>query len=141
MEDKLFVYGTLMSGFNNSFSATLHKAVKKTVPAKIKGNLYVVTDWEFHYPVADFRPDTEQYIYGELLYFNHSADLEQLFFQLDQYEGVDMTQPEKGEYVRKKIPVMHDTKTVFAFAYINNKYPINLAAVPHGNFRKYTEEM
>jgi len=140
MFEKLFVYGTLMSGFNNDFAAVLHQQVHKVIPAFVTGKLYIVTNWAFPYPKAAYIPNTHSKIYGELLYLDKAIDLEALISLLDEYEGVDLTYPEKGEYLRKIIPVFTENGTEQAWAYVQNHSISNLELIPSGDFRQYLLE-
>lgn len=137
---KLFVYGTLMSGFNNEFAEVLHKQVLKVVPAFINGKLYIITNWIFPYPKALYIPDAHSKIYGELLYLEETKNIDTLLGLLDEYEGVDLEYPEKGEYIRKVIPVFTGNVKEQAWVYIQNKPTANLDVIPSGDFKQYLKE-
>ena len=140
MFEKIFVYGTLMSGFDNDFATVLHQQVYKVVPAFITGKLYIVTNWIFPYPKAAYIPNSPLKIYGELLYLDKTIDSDTLVSLLDEYEGVDLTYPEKGEYLRKVIPVLTEKGTEQAWAYVQNHSNSNLDIIPSGDFRQYLLE-
>ena len=137
MLEKLFVYGTLMSGFDNEFASVLHQYVLRVDPAYITGKLYIITNWMFPYPKAAYIPEAHSKIYGELLYLDKTKNVNSLINLLDEYEGVDLKNPEKGEYIRKVIPVFTAKVTEQAWVYIQNKPTTSLDIIPSGDFRQY----
>ncbi|MBT29877.1 MAG: hypothetical protein CMO01_09480 [Thalassobius sp.] len=133
--NKLFVYGTLMTGFDNPYALQLHRSVGKVVKASIKGELYIVSNWHFEYPLAVFDEHSQSEIKGEVLEIENN--LEELLEVLDKYEGIESVNPDAGEYVRAEIPVSTENGTEICWAYINNKPFEGLARLESGDFRAY----
>lgn len=86
---KLFVYGSLRSGFHHPAYDYISKYFSMISEAKVKGYLYDMGD----YPAAISTTD-EAYIIGEVYQLNDISDFSWAIEQLDSYEGVV---PEEGE--------------------------------------------
>ncbi|MEM1136223.1 MAG: gamma-glutamylcyclotransferase family protein [Bacteroidota bacterium] len=136
---KLFVYGTLMSGFDNQFALQLHKTVVNIKKAWITGELFVVTDWHFPYPVAAYQPEGTTKIFGELLEIDKAKG--EILEMIDRYEGIDHKQPTLGEYIRQNILINTHNGEEYGWAYINNRSLIELRKITSGNFRMYLKNI
>jgi gamma-glutamylcyclotransferase (GGCT)/AIG2-like uncharacterized protein YtfP len=102
MVDRLFVYGTLRPGSNNSYADLLEKAARHMGRATVSGRLYRVT----HYPALAPSQSKEDRVVGDL-FEGITAELWQL---LDEYEG--------AEYSREMVGVMtEDGVTREAYVY------------------------
>ena len=78
MLDRLFVYGTLRSEFDNRYARVLRAAATSMGVASVPGSIYRVA----HYPA--FRPQPGGEVQGEL-YRLHTPELTLAVF--DEYEG------------------------------------------------------
>jgi gamma-glutamylcyclotransferase (GGCT)/AIG2-like uncharacterized protein YtfP len=98
---KLFVYGSLRSGFRHPAYEYISKYFQLISEAKVKGCLYDMGN----YPAA-IPCDEDTFILGELYELKPEANFSWAIEQLDDYEGIH---PEEGE------PVMYgrDVATVF----------------------------
>jgi gamma-glutamylcyclotransferase (GGCT)/AIG2-like uncharacterized protein YtfP len=86
---KLFVYGSLRSGFHHPAYNYISKYFRLVGDAKVKGELYDMGD----FPAA-IPSDAEAFITGELYELKQPGEFSWAFEQLDDYEGVH---PEEGE--------------------------------------------
>lgn len=93
--DLLFVYGTLMQGFQNGFARHLHANATLVGPASFQGRLYRIS----YFPGAIFDADAPGYVHGEVWQLHNPGDILQ---KLDHYEGV--LADGSGLYIRREIP-------------------------------------
>jgi len=87
---KLFVYGSLRSGFRNPVYQYLTKYFNLMGEAVVKGILYDMGDYPVAIPTAD-----EKFISGELYSINNPSEFSWAIGQLDDYEGIDAEEGEK----------------------------------------------
>lgn len=92
--DLLFVYGTLMQGFQNGFARHLHANATLVGPASFQGYLYRIT----YFPGAIFDADAPGRVHGEVWQLHNPGDILQ---KLDHYEGV--LPDGSGLYVRREV--------------------------------------
>jgi gamma-glutamylcyclotransferase (GGCT)/AIG2-like uncharacterized protein YtfP len=110
--DKLFVYGSLRSGFHHPAYEYISKYFKLLCEAKVKGYLYDMGNFPAAVPTAD-----DAYIIGELYELKDKADFLWAIEQLDEYEGV---RPEEGEvpiYRRDLTTVYYNNEAAEAWIY------------------------
>jgi gamma-glutamylcyclotransferase (GGCT)/AIG2-like uncharacterized protein YtfP len=109
--DLLFVYGTLMQGFQNGFARHLHANATLVGPASFQGRLYRIS----YFPGAIFDGDAPGRVHGEIWQLHNPGDILQ---KLDHYEGV--LPDGSGLYVRREVPaqlVNGSEKLVQTFLY------------------------
>lgn len=110
----LFVYGTLMSGFNGHFAQYLRKNASLLGEATCQGYIYKIS----YYPglvIPEEKP-AEGVVHGELYEISGSAD-GSFWTVLDEYEGVPETLI-GDEYARREIVVKLSGKALSAWAYV-----------------------
>jgi gamma-glutamylcyclotransferase (GGCT)/AIG2-like uncharacterized protein YtfP len=61
-QDLLFVYGTLMRGFDHPMAKLLSRSAEFLGAARCRGRLYLVK----HYPGLVLSDDTDDVVFGEL---------------------------------------------------------------------------
>lgn len=110
----LFVYGTLMSGFDGHFAQYLRKNASLLGEATCRGYLHKIS----YYPglVIPEEESHEGVVYGELYEISRSAD-GSLWAVLDEYEGVPETLI-GDEYARREIVVNLSGRALPAWAYV-----------------------
>lgn len=89
-ETKLFVYGSLRSGFHHPAYDYISKYFTLISNAKVKGRLYDLGDYPAAIPTVD-----NAFIIGELYELKNVDHFSWAIEQLDAYEGVT---PEEGEF-------------------------------------------
>jgi gamma-glutamylcyclotransferase (GGCT)/AIG2-like uncharacterized protein YtfP len=111
----LFVYGTLMSGFDGHFAQYLRKNASLLGEATCQGYLYKIS----YYPglVIPEESPPEAVVYGELYELSGTAD-GNFWAVLDEYEGVPTETLVGDEYVRREIAVSMGGKALSAWAYV-----------------------
>ena len=128
MLDRVFVYGTLMSGFDHPMSKLLAAGADLLGPATCRGKLYLIT----HYPGLLNSEDAEDIVHGELY---RLRDVDELMAALDDYESVGPGHEQPTLYLREAVPVtMSDGSVVEAWTYIYNRPVDEAKRIVSGKF-------
>jgi gamma-glutamylcyclotransferase (GGCT)/AIG2-like uncharacterized protein YtfP len=98
MLDLLFVYGTLMRGFDHPMARLLEQNAEFLGEGQCAGRLYLVR----HYPGLVDSDDPTDRAYGQLFRLREPRDL---LAKLDDYEGCSVTAAPPHEFVRERRPV------------------------------------
>jgi gamma-glutamylcyclotransferase (GGCT)/AIG2-like uncharacterized protein YtfP len=127
MTSNLFVYGTLMRGYDNPAAQLLSRDAAFWGEARCQGRLYLVT----YYPALVRSDEASDIVSGELFSL-HTP--EAAFAILDDYEGSTLPQP---RYLRQLLPVIReDGSTVEAWTYVYNRPVAQLKRIASGRFRE-----
>ena len=102
--DRLFVYGTLMRGFDHPMAQLLSRSADFLGTATCRGRLYLIK----HYPGLVLSDDPAEIVFGELY---RLRDRDALLGEFDMYEACGEGFPEPTEYVRRMLPVTHEDGT------------------------------
>jgi gamma-glutamylcyclotransferase (GGCT)/AIG2-like uncharacterized protein YtfP len=126
--DLLFVYGTLMRGFDHPMAKLLSRSADFVGGARCRGRLYRIK----HYPGLLLSDDPADIVFGELY---HLRARDALLREFDMYEACGEGFAEPTEYVRQMLPVTLDDGAVSeAWTYVYN-WPVNdLARIASGRF-------
>ena len=126
--DHLFVYGTLMRGFDHPMAQLLSRGADFLGEARCRGRLYLVK----HYPGLVPSDDADDVVLGELFRLRSPAELLREF---DMYEACGKGFAEPTEYVRRMLPVARDGGAVGeAWTYIYNWPVAGLPRIASGRF-------
>lgn len=109
---KLFVYGSLRSGFHNPAYDYISKYFTLIGEAKVKGKLYDMGNYPAAVQVFD-----DHFIVGELYDLKETQDFSWAIEQLDDYEGVNPEEGEKALYKRELVNVLYKEQSVEAWIY------------------------
>ena len=109
---KLFVYGSLRSGFHNPAYDYISKYFTLICEAKVKGRLHDMGG----YPAAVNTSD-DSFIVGELYDLKDPQDFSWAIEQLDDYEGVNPEEGEPALYKRDLTDVLYNSDTTKAWIY------------------------
>jgi gamma-glutamylcyclotransferase (GGCT)/AIG2-like uncharacterized protein YtfP len=126
--DRLFVYGTLMRGFDHPMARLLSANADFIGEAKCRGRLYLVK----HYPGLVLSDDPADIVCGELY---RLREREAMLREFDMYEasGEGFAQP--TEYLREMLQVALDDGAVSeAWTYVYNWPLTQLAPIASGRF-------
>jgi gamma-glutamylcyclotransferase (GGCT)/AIG2-like uncharacterized protein YtfP len=129
MQNHLFVYGTLMRGFDHPMAKLLSRSAEFIGPARCQGRLYLVK----HYPGLVLSDNASDVVFGELFRL-HTPQASLITF--DDYEGCgpDVASP---QYLRRMLRVTLDDGTVSeAWTYIYNRPAAKLKRITSGRFLK-----
>jgi gamma-glutamylcyclotransferase (GGCT)/AIG2-like uncharacterized protein YtfP len=125
--DHLFVYGTLMRGFDHPMAKLLSRSAEFCGHARCQGRLYLVK----HYPGLVLSDDAADVVFGELVRLRAP---DESLATLDEYEGCGpgVASP---QYVRQVLPVTRDDGTVSeAWTYVYNRPVAKLNRIASGRF-------
>jgi gamma-glutamylcyclotransferase (GGCT)/AIG2-like uncharacterized protein YtfP len=126
-QDLLFVYGTLMRGFDHPMAKLLSRSAEFIGPARCQGRLYLVK----HYPGLVLSDEPGDVVFGELVRL-HTPGASLMTF--DDYEGCgpEVASP---QYLRQMLPVTLDDGTVSeAWTYVYNRPVAKLKRIASGRF-------
>jgi gamma-glutamylcyclotransferase (GGCT)/AIG2-like uncharacterized protein YtfP len=126
MQDHLFVYGTLMRGFDHPMAKLLSRSAEFIGEARCQARLYLVK----HYPGLVLSDDTSDFVFGELVRLRAP---EASLVTFDDYEGCGpgVASP---QYLRQVLPVTLDGGTVEAWTYVYNRPVAKLKQITSGRF-------
>ena len=128
MSDLLFVYGTLMRGFDHPMAQLLSRGADFIGDARCRGRLYLVK----HYPGLVASDHAGDVVFGELFRLRQPAEL---LAEFDMYEACGEGFAEPTEYMRHMLSVTLDDGTASeAWTYIYN-WPVDrLPRIASGRF-------
>lgn len=132
---RLFVYGSLRSGFKSPAYEYLAKHFNLLGDATVKGRYFE----KENFPVA--VPGTEDlYINGELYEIKNAAEFSWIIGQLDDYEGLNAEEGEEPLYRRALVDAYHKGATVPAWIYWYNQSVEGMPPIETGDAIKYLQE-
>ena len=131
MTDHLFVFGTLLSGYDHPMARRLSAEAELVGAARCRGGLYLVR----HYPGMVLSDDATDEVHGEVFRMRNP---DALLAVLDKYEGCAPGAAEPTEYVRKQVTVtLDDNRTIEAWTYVYN-WPVDaLPRITSGKFLEH----
>jgi gamma-glutamylcyclotransferase (GGCT)/AIG2-like uncharacterized protein YtfP len=124
----LFVYGTLMRGFDHPMAQLLSRGADLIGEARCQGRLYLVT----HYPALVLSGDPADVVFGELYRLRVPSELLREF---DMYEACGEGFAPPTEYVRQMLAVtLGDEAVSEAWTYVYNWPVADLTRIASGRF-------
>lgn len=127
--DKLFVYGTLRNDFENEYAKFLQKHGKYLGNGYFFGQLFDVG----HYPGAIYDTLCTEKVFGDVILLKNKNVLH----MLDDYEGVDESNPQLQEYKREKIVILSKGQVVSCWTYLYNHPVQSLKKISSGDYLQY----
>jgi gamma-glutamylcyclotransferase (GGCT)/AIG2-like uncharacterized protein YtfP len=128
MLDRVFVYGTLMRGFDHPMSKLLSAGADFLGEASCRGRLYMVA----HYPGLLHSDNADDIVFGELF---RLRNVDELMAALDDYESVGPGYEPPTLYLRETLPVTLDDGSVTdAWTYIYNRPVSEATRIASGRF-------
>ena len=112
---RLFVYGSLRSGFRNPMYEYISRFFTFAGMGKVKGVLY-----EMEHYLAGVPTDEEKFIIGELYYAKEEAEFSYAIGQLDDYEGVLGEAGEPALFRRELAKVILEDREMQSWIYWYN---------------------
>ncbi|WP_291866572.1 gamma-glutamylcyclotransferase family protein [Bradyrhizobium sp.] len=126
--DRLFVYGTLMRGFDHPMAQLLSRAADFIGGARCHGRLYLIK----HYPGLVRSDDPAEIVFGELYRLRQP---QALLREFDMYEACGEGFAEPTEYLRQLLTVtLEDDAASEAWTYIYNWPVTGLPRIASGRF-------
>jgi gamma-glutamylcyclotransferase (GGCT)/AIG2-like uncharacterized protein YtfP len=128
LSDHLFVYGTLMRGFDNPMAQLLSRNAEFIGEARCQGRLYLVQQ----YPGLVLSDNPAERVFGELYRLRQPSEL---LRELDQYEACGEGFAEPTEYIRRVLTVtLAEGTACEAWTYLYNRPVTDLARILSGRF-------
>jgi len=128
MNNKLFVYGTLLDD-ENKYGIFLRDNSSFFAAGKVKGKLYDIGE----YPGAILLHEGNEYIYGTLLQIDNPVEV---LAVIDLYEGFGDDQPQPNEFIRVLIEADTESGPVDCWIYLYNLPTNDLVAIKEGRYFK-----
>ena len=132
---KLFVYGSLRSGFRNPVYEYLTKYFYLLGEAVVKGRLYDLGE----YPAAA-ATNEEVFISGELYCINNPLEFSWAIGQLDDYEGLNVEEGEKPLYKREEVTAYIKGEPHTAWIYWFNGEISDKPEIESGDLLQYLQQ-
>jgi len=132
---KLFVYGSLRSGFRNPAYEYLSRYFHLMGEAVVKGKLYDLGDYPAAAPTAD-----EKFISGELYCINNPLEFSWAIGQLDDYEGLNTEEGERPLYKREEVIAYLDGEPHTAWIYWYNGDLSGKPEIESGDVFQYLQQ-
>jgi gamma-glutamylcyclotransferase (GGCT)/AIG2-like uncharacterized protein YtfP len=127
ISDRLFVYGTLMRGFDHPMARLLSRSADFLGEGRCRGRLYLVK----HYPGLVLSDDPADVVFGELYRLRAPQELLREF---DMYEACGEGFAQPTEYVRQMLPVTQNDTAAEAWTYLYNWPVTGLPRIAAGQF-------
>jgi gamma-glutamylcyclotransferase (GGCT)/AIG2-like uncharacterized protein YtfP len=128
ISDRLFVYGTLMRGFDHPMAKLLSRSADFLGEATCCGRLHLIK----HYPGLVRSDDPTDIVCGELY---RLRERDALLAEFDMYEACGAGFPEPTEYLRTILQVTcADGIASEAWTYVYNWPVKNLPRIASGKF-------
>jgi gamma-glutamylcyclotransferase (GGCT)/AIG2-like uncharacterized protein YtfP len=128
ISDRLFVYGTLMRGFDHPMAQLLSRSADFLGQARCQGRLYLIK----HYPGLVLSDDPADVVFGELYRLRAPHELLREF---DMYEACGEGFAQPTEYVRQMLSVtLADGAVSEAWTYLYNWPVTKLPRIASGRF-------
>lgn len=132
---KLFVYGSLRSGFHSQVYEYISRYFILVGDAKVKGKLYDMGS----YP-AGIPANEEVFIVGELYQIKNENEFSWAFGQLDDYEGVNVEEDEMQLYRREITDVIYNGPVTKAWIYWFNGDVSGKPVIASGDMIEYLNQ-
>src|ERR1700687_1783973 len=129
MQDRFFVYRTLMGGFDSPMAQLLSRSADFLGEARCRGRLYLIK----HYPGLVLSDDPSEVVLGEL---HRLRAPRELLREFDMYEGCGEGFAQPTQYIRQMLPVTLNDKTAEAWTYLYNWPVTRLPRIASGRFRE-----
>jgi gamma-glutamylcyclotransferase (GGCT)/AIG2-like uncharacterized protein YtfP len=128
MLDRLFVYGTLMRGFDHPMSLLLSRETDFAGSARCQGQLFLIR----HYPGLVASDNPHDVVSGEVFVLRQPQEL---LKTLDDYEQCGANFPQPNEYRREACSItLDDGSTVEAWTYLYNWPVAGMPRIASGRF-------
>jgi gamma-glutamylcyclotransferase (GGCT)/AIG2-like uncharacterized protein YtfP len=132
---RLFVYGSLRSGFRSPVYEYISRFFHFLGEAKVKGKLYDLGSYPAGIPAND-----ESLIVGELYEVNEENEFSWAIGQLDDYEGVNVESDEVKLYRREITEIYINNEVTNAWIYWYNGDVRGKPMITSGDLMQYLEQ-
>lgn len=133
--NKIFVYGSLRSGFKHPAYEYVSKYFIFVSDAKARGCLYDMGSFPAAIPCND-----ETFIIGELYNLKDDVDFSWAIGQLDDYEGVNPEEGEPAMYRRAVTTVYYNDTSTQAWIYWYNGEVTGQPVIASGDVLQFIQQ-
>jgi gamma-glutamylcyclotransferase (GGCT)/AIG2-like uncharacterized protein YtfP len=126
MNDKLFVYGTLLDA-DNKYGVYLRDNSSFFSSARIRGKLFDIGE----YPGVVLFPEEDDFVFGIILQMDEP---ETILALIDIYEGYGHDQPQPNEFIRVLTQAETESGLVDCWIYVYNMPYQNVPQIASGNY-------
>jgi gamma-glutamylcyclotransferase (GGCT)/AIG2-like uncharacterized protein YtfP len=133
--NRLFVYGSLRSGFRNPAYEYLTKYFHLLGEAVVQGKFYDKGDSPVAIPSSD-----DSFITGELYESNSPEEFGWAINQLDDYEGLNVEAGETPLYKRQLVKAFQNGVASEAWIYWYNGTVANMKEIAIGDVLRYLQQ-
>lgn len=133
--NRLFVYGSLRSGFRNPAYEYLTKHFHLLGEAVVQGKFYDKGDSPVAVPASG-----DSFITGELYESNSTEDFNWAIDQLDDYEGLNVEAGETPLYKREMVNAFQDGIASGAWIYWYNGPVSSMKEITIGDVLRYLQQ-
>ena len=132
---RLFVYGSLRSGFRSPVYEYISRFFTFMGEAKVKGKLFDMGSYPAGIPAND-----DHFIIGELYDILDESEFSWAIGQLDDYEGVNVESDEVQLYRRELTDVFINDEVIPAWIYWYNGEVSGRPVITSGDLMEYLQE-
>jgi gamma-glutamylcyclotransferase (GGCT)/AIG2-like uncharacterized protein YtfP len=130
--DRLFVYGTLMRGFDHPMARLLSRSADFLGEARCQGRLHLIKHHLIkQYPGLVLSDDPADVVFGELYRLRTPKESLREF---DMYEACGESFAEPTEYVRQMLSLTLNGQAAEAWTYLYNWPVTHLPRIASGRF-------
>ena len=134
---ELFVYGTLMSHFDNPMAFVLERNCQLVGKGFFPGKLFYINN---DYPGAIYEEEAvESPVYGQLFTIAPEA-YQQVMRLLDQFQNFKENSPESSLFIRTILPIEADGHKVPCWTYVYNQSTEDATNIPSGNYWQFLKD-
>ncbi len=134
MNNKLFVYGTLLNDIHSMIANHLKTHSKLIGDGTVNGLLFDLGS----YPGLVYQPETDRLVFGQVFELD---DPEEVLATLDGYEGINLNSLAESEYSRLLVPVSLDKDNLECWVYVYNGKTGGLKQIESGNYLEYINNL
>jgi len=131
---KLFVYGSLRSGFKSHAYEYISRFFSFDGVGKVKGKLFDLGNYPAAVPAAD------AFIVGELYTIKNESEFNWAIGQLDDYEGVSFEPGEIQLFRREQVEVFTENATTTAWIFWYNGSVEGKLLIESGDLIQYLQQ-
>jgi gamma-glutamylcyclotransferase (GGCT)/AIG2-like uncharacterized protein YtfP len=132
---KLFVYGSLRSGFRSPVYEYITRFFEFAGEGKVKGKLFDMGEYPAAIPATD-----DYFIVGELYTAKNESEFSWAMAQLDDYEGINVEPGEPKLYRREIAGILINGQVVDAWIYWFNGDTTGKQVIESGDIIQYMKE-
>lgn len=133
MNNKLFVYGSLLGDIHSNIALFLRRNSRFLGEYRARGRMYDLGA----YPGLVLTAEEDHWVFGHVFQLFDPAST---LITLDDYEGIIPGKENENEYRRELVEVSREETTEHAWAYLYQQSTADLPLIPFGNYLDYLKQ-